>query len=76
MADKKIDKFWTYMLAAIIGMSFAALAIHLYDRFSGNGTAWSFYNPNTNMTCLVARSRGQEVMACLPGDHQQEASRG
>lgn len=76
MTDKKIDKFWTYMLAAIIGMSFAALAIHLYDRFSGNGTAWNFYSPNTDMTCLVARSHGQEVMACLPSDRRQEADRG
>lgn len=64
------------MLAAIIGMSFAALAIHLYDRFSGNGTAWNFYSPNTDMTCLVARSHGREVMACLPGDRRQEAGRG
>ncbi|MFG9198675.1 hypothetical protein ACEPX9_00965 [Pseudomonas aeruginosa] len=76
MADKKIDKFWNYMLAAIIGMSFSALAIHLYDRFSGNGTAWNFYSPNTDMTCLVARSHGQEVMACLPGDRRQEAGHG
>lgn len=76
MTDKKIDKFWTYMLAAIIGMSFAALAIHLYDRFSGNGTAWNFYSPNTNMTCLVARSRGQEIMFCLPGYRLKEVGRG
>ncbi|MBB1606527.1 MULTISPECIES: hypothetical protein [unclassified Pseudomonas] len=76
MADKKVDKFWLSMVAAIIGMSFGALAIHLYDRFSWNGTAWNFYSPNTDMTCLVARSRGQEVMACLPGDRRKEADHG
>lgn len=72
MPDKKIDRFWVTMLAGIIGMAFGALAIHLIDRFHANDTAWNFYSPSVDMTCMVARSRGQEVMSCLPGDHRME----
>lgn len=31
MVDKKIDKFWIYMLVVIIGMSFVVLVIYFYD---------------------------------------------
>lgn len=73
MADKPIKPFWGFMLSAIVAMAASSLLINLIDRYSwANGTAWSFYSPATDMTCMVARSRGQEVMACLPGDHRVE----
>lgn len=60
------------LLPLLIGLFGANLLIQLIDRFSNNDTAWSFYSETTDLTCTVARSRGQEVMACLPGDHRVE----
>lgn len=62
---------WGSVFAAISGMAIASLGIHIYDRFSPeNDSAWTFYIPSTDVTCIVARSRGQEVMSCVPGDHR------
>ena len=59
-----------WLLAAIVGMAFWSLAIHLYDRFVGNEKGWSFYVQDNDMTCQVMKSKGKEHMACLPGDHR------
>lgn len=72
-AEKKTSSAFGYVLASIVAMGASSLAIHLYDRFSRNETAWSFYSPGVDMTCLVAKDRGQSVMDCLPGDHRIDA---
>lgn len=56
------------ILPALLVMVGAHLLIQISDRFTNNETAWSFYIESTDMTCVVARSRGQEVMWCADGD--------
>ena len=64
------------LLPVLAGLFGGNQLIQFVDRFSNNDTAWSFYSETTDLTCTVARSRGQEVMACLPGDHRvEEASK-
>lgn len=66
---KSSVSIWIFWV--IVGMLGGNLAIQIFDRFSpSNDSAWSFYVPSTDMTCIVARSRGQEIMSCLPGDHR------
>ena len=69
-AEKKTSSAFGYVLASIVAMGASSLAIHLIDRFHRNETAWHFYTPSVDMTCVVAKSRGQEVMSCVPGDHR------
>ncbi len=69
------DRLMGWILALIVGMAFWSLAIHLADRFTGNDNAWSFYSETTHMTCIVARSKGKDLMACVPGDRRTEEDR-
>lgn len=62
------------LLPLLIALFGANLLIQLIDRFSNNETAWSFYSDTVDFTCIVARSRGQETMWCMPGDHRVEES--
>jgi hypothetical protein len=60
----------------LVGLFGGHLLIQIVDRFSNNETAWDFYSPDLDVTCVVARSRGQEVMDCLPGSlRKEEASK-
>lgn len=68
--ERNTKAFFGFMMVGIVAMAFTSLAIHIYDRFSRNETAWHFYSPSVDMTCIVARDRGQSVMSCLPGDHR------
>ena len=70
-ADKR-SKLTKAVAAALfpllVGMFGGHLLIQIVDRFKGNDSAWSFYMPSVDATCVVARRRGQEVMHCLPGN--------
>lgn len=54
------------------GMVLAALLIHLVDRFKGNDTIRSFYMEERGVTCFVIKTRGQQLLSCLPGQYPEE----
>lgn len=58
--------------SAFIGMALAALAIHLADRFTDNDTSRSFYLTEKDVTCFLVKTRGQQLMDCLPGEYGNE----
>lgn len=58
------------LLPLLVGLFGANQLIQVVDRFSNNETGWSFYSDTSDFTCIVARSRGQEVMWCTPGDQR------
>lgn len=60
----------TMLLPLLIGLFGAHLLIQIIDRFINNETAWIFYSEALDMTCIVARSRGQETMWCTTGDRR------
>lgn len=57
-----------WIVPVMVGMGFSLLAISLYDRFSGNGKATSFYYDAIDATCMVYRERGKDLMVCFDGD--------
>lgn len=58
------------MIPALLGMVGGYLLIQISDRFTNNETAWIFYSSTTDLTCIVARQRGQETMWCADGDRR------
>lgn len=58
--------------SAFIGMALAALAIHLTDRFTGNDSVRSFYLTERGVTCFVIKTRGEQLLSCLPGEYPEE----
>jgi hypothetical protein len=72
----KITKAIAAMLfPLLVGLFGGHLLIQIIDRFNSNETAWSFYSETADFTCIVARSRGQEVMWCTPGDQRKEEAK-
>ena len=59
---------WSLMCAVLT----AGISVQLYDRFTGNGEACSFYAPDIDMTCIVGKDEGQKAMYCVKG--KQEAA--
>jgi len=61
---------------ALMGLFVAVMAIQISDRFASTELVESFYSETADATCVLIRSRGQEVMSCLPGDRRknQEAA--
>ena len=58
--------------SAFIGMALAALVIHLNDRFTGNDSVRSFYLTERGVTCFVIKTRGEQLLSCLPGEYPEE----
>lgn len=58
--------------SAFLGMALAALAIHLTDRFTGNESVRSFYMTERGVTCFVIKTRGEQLLSCLPGEYPEE----
>lgn len=54
------------------GMVLAALLIHLVDRFKGNDTVRSFYLTDRGVTCFVIKTRGEQILSCLPGQYPED----
>ena len=55
---------------AFWGLLISVLSLQVYDRFTGNGKAMSFYMDEIDMTCVVGKDEGQKFMYCLNGDHR------
>lgn len=68
--SKLIKVVAAMLLPLLLGLFGANQLIQVIDRFSNNETGWSFYSETSGFTCIVARSRGQEVMWCTPGDQR------
>jgi len=58
-------------LNILVLLLIVSIGQQLYDRFTGNGQAWTFYAPDIDMTCVVGKDEGQKSMFCLPGDHRE-----
>ena len=57
---------------ALIGMFGAVMAIQIADRFASTEIVETFYSATADATSVLIRSRGQEVMSCLPGDRRKD----
>jgi hypothetical protein len=55
----------------LLGMFGAVMAIQITDRFASTELIESFYSEVADATCVLIRSRGQEVMSCIPGDRRK-----
>jgi len=60
--------------SAFLGLALAAVAIHLGDRFTDNDTSRSFYLTDKDVTCFLIKTRGEQLMDCLPGEYGSEES--
>lgn len=66
---KALKKAWSVVSGLvwplIMLLILAVMIVDLYDRFTGNGQAWSFYAPDIDMTCVVGKDEGQKAMYCF-----------
>lgn len=62
-----VDAAWAVAVVLVVFMT----GVHAVDRFTGNGTAITFYAPDIDMTCVAGKDEGQKYMYCLPGDHSE-----
>lgn len=58
--------------SAFLGLALAAVAIHLSDRLTDNDTSRSFYLTEKDVTCFLIKTRGEQLMDCLPGEYGSE----
>lgn len=67
---KRLDNLFCTAIGVLL---FAILATDLIDRFTGNDTAYSYYNDTLDTTCSVTRDRGQSMLFCMEGDRREVA---